>query len=119
MELNATIEALFFINNKFIFEKFPIKITTDSKYVQKGITDWIKIWKKNGWKTSNKKPVLNQDLWMKLDHISKHLKIQWNWTKAHNGDKFNEIVDKLAKSAAYIAQSDSKNIKSKEKHTYF
>ena len=91
MELIAPIMAL-----KKIKKKSEIIIFTDSKYVKDGITDWIKKWKVNNWKSSNKKPVKNKDLWVKLDDTCKKHKINWKWVKAHAGNKMNNLVDKLA-----------------------
>ncbi len=91
MELMAPIMAL-----KKIKKKSEIIIYTDSKYVKNGITDWIKKWKTNNWKSSNKKPVKNKDLWVKLDNCcSKHTVI-WKWVKAHAGNEFNNIADRNA-----------------------
>ena len=92
MELTATIEAL-----KYFGESKDITIFTDSKYVMNGIETWIKNWKINGWKTSSKKPVKNKILWEQLDReILKH-KVEWNWVKGHNGNKYNEKADYLAR----------------------
>ena len=91
MELMAPIMAL-----KKIKKKSEITIFTDSKYVRDGITVWIKNWKVNNWKSSNKKPVKNKDLWVKLDnHCQKH-NVSWKWVKAHAGNKLNNLVDELA-----------------------
>ena len=92
MELTAAIEAL-----KFFKEKKEIKLVTDSKYVKDGIQTWIHNWKKNGWKTSAKKPVKNKELWIELDQlISKH-SISWEWVKGHAGNIYNEKADYLAR----------------------
>ena len=95
MELMAAIEAL---------KKIPIgeevQIYTDSKYVKMGITEWIKKWSQNNWKTSSKKKVKNLELWKELSSISKKHKIKWLWIKGHAGDPINEEVDTLAKKAA-------------------
>ena len=92
MELTAAIEAL-----KYIEKKSEINLFTDSKYVKDGIISWVKKWEINGWKTSNKKPVKNKDLWIKLDNeISKH-NIKWNWVKGHANDQYNEKADELAR----------------------
>ncbi len=91
MELMAPIMAL-----KKINKKSEITIYTDSKYVKDGITVWIKKWKLNNWKSSSKKPVKNKDLWIKLDNLCQKHKVSWRWIKAHAGDKFNNLVDKLA-----------------------
>ncbi len=91
MELKAAIEAL----KKL---KLPCRVTlyTDSTYLKNGIQSWIHNWKKNGWKTAAKKPVINKDLWQELDEIAKVHEIQWEWVKGHAGDEFNELVDTLA-----------------------
>ena len=93
MELVAPIMAL-----KKIKKKSEIIIYTDSKYVKDGITDWIKKWKSNNWKNSKKKPVKNKDLWIKLDSSCQKHKVSWKWVKAHAGNKYNNLVDKLAVS---------------------
>ena len=91
MELMAPIMAL-----KKIKKKSDITIFTDSKYVKDGITDWIKKWKQNNWKSSNRKPVKNKDLWIKLDNSCQKHKITWKWVKAHAGNKYNNLADELA-----------------------
>ena len=93
MELMAPIMAL-----KKIKRKSEITIFTDSKYVKDGITDWIKKWKQNNWKSANKKPVKNKDLWVKLDNACLKHKITWKWVKAHADNKYNNLVDELAVS---------------------
>ncbi len=93
MELMAAIMAL-----KKIKNKSEIIIYTDSRYVKDGITDWIKKWKLNNWKNSNKKPVKNKDLWIKLDNSCQKHNISWKWVKAHAGNKFNNLADELAVS---------------------
>ena len=91
MELMAPIMAL-----KKVKKNSEITIYTDSKYVKDGITEWIKKWKLNNWKSASKKPVKNKDLWVKLDDTCKKHKINWKWVKAHAGNKMNNLVDKLA-----------------------
>ena len=95
MELLAPIKAL---------SKIPrdskIQIFTDSKYVKSGITLWIHNWKKNGWKTANKQPVKNKELWTELDLLTEKFEIKWSWVKAHSTDKLNNEVDFLAREAA-------------------
>tara|TARA_E500000178_G_scaffold246705_1_gene243307 strand:- start:735 stop:1157 length:423 start_codon:yes stop_codon:yes gene_type:complete len=93
MELMAPIMAL-----KKIKNKSEIVIYTDSRYVKDGITEWIKKWKLNNWKSSNKKPVKNKDLWLKLDNSCQKHNVSWKWVKAHAGNKFNNLVDELAVS---------------------
>ena len=97
MELLAPIKAL-----KKIQKGSKVEIFTDSKYVKSGITEWIKNWKKNGWKTANKKEVKNKELWTELDNLSNSFEIKWSWVKAHSTDKLNNEVDLLARSSAKI-----------------
>ena len=92
MELIAVIEAL----DKVRAEQSRVMVFTDSTYVQKGISEWILNWKKNGWRSSNKQPVKNQDLWMRLDELKQGMKIEWNWVKGHAGHPENERADFLA-----------------------
>ena len=94
MELTAVIESL-----KSIKRKCPIIITTDSNYVKDGITDWIESWKTNNWRTANKKPVKNKELWMELDTLSNQYDITWEWVKGHSGHPQNEHADYLANKA--------------------
>ena len=96
MELQAVIKSLEAVQDT----NQEITIYTDSKYVKNGITEWIQNWKQNGWKTANRKDVLNQELWKALDEVSQDKKISWNWVKAHNGDEWNEYVDELARKMA-------------------
>ena len=91
MELMAPIMAL-----KKVKKISEITIYTDSKYGKDGITEWIKKWKLNNWKSESKKPVKNKDLWVKLDSTCEKHKISWKWVKAHAGNKMNNLVDKLA-----------------------
>ena len=91
MELMAAIMAL-----QKIKKKSEVTIFTDSRYVKDGITEWIKKWKLNNWKNSNKKPVKNKDLWMKLDSFCQEHSVSWKWVKAHARNKFNNLVDELA-----------------------
>ena len=93
MELTAAIKSIAYFKNRSNLEIF-----TDSKYLKDGIERWILNWKKNGWKTSNKKPVKNKDLWVKLDNACLKHKITWKWVKAHAGNKYNNLVDELAVS---------------------
>lgn len=94
MELTAVIKAL-----EHYDEAREIEVFTDSKYVMQGITEWIKNWKTNHWKTSQKKDVKNKDLWVLLDSVSAKHDIKWSWVKGHAGDYGNEIADKLATQA--------------------
>lgn len=91
MELMAAIEGL-----RALKQACKVILTTDSQYVRQGITQWMFNWKKNGWKTSAKKPVKNADLWQELDAESKRHEIEWRWVKGHSGHRENEIADELA-----------------------
>ena len=94
MELTAAIKAI-----KYFKKKIIINIYTDSKYLKDGITIWIKKWKLNGWKTSNKKNVKNSDLWKLLEEKIQDHEIHWMWVKGHDENIFNEKADMLAKKA--------------------
>jgi len=91
MELTAAIEAL-----RAIKEPCDIDLTTDSQYVRQGITEWINNWKARGWKTANKQPVKNVDLWQQLDNLIAQHNVSWHWVKGHSGHRENEIADELA-----------------------
>ena len=91
MELTAAIKAL-----EYLPENSSVVLTTDSKYVMQGITEWIENWKLRGWKTANKKPVLNQGLWQRLDTLTNLHTIKWQWVKGHSGHRENEMADQLA-----------------------
>ena len=95
MELLAPIKAL-----KKIPKGSSVQIFTDSKYVKSGITEWIHTWKKNGWKTSNKQPVKNKELWIDLDELSRKFQIEWTWVKGHSIDQLNNEVDAMAREIA-------------------
>jgi ribonuclease HI len=95
MELTAAIEGL-----RALKEPCEVEIVTDSEYVKNGITQWIHAWKRNGWRKSDKKPVLNSDLWRELeDQVSRH-KTNWTWTKGHAAHDDNNRADELANMAA-------------------
>ena len=94
MELMAVIEAL-----KTVRNPSEIEITTDSKYVKNGITNWIFNWKKNGWKTASKQPVKNKELWTELDNLTNEFNIKWSWVKGHSTDALNNEVDLIAREA--------------------
>ncbi|MBB4155021.1 ribonuclease HI [Sphingomonas jinjuensis] len=98
MELTAAIEAL-----KVLTRPCTIKLSTDSKYVMDGLTRWIHGWRKNGWRTADKKPVKNAELWQELFVLSQRHQIEWIWVKGHAGHPDNERVDKLASDAAVAA----------------
>ncbi|WP_066963796.1 ribonuclease HI [Microbulbifer sp. Q7] len=91
MELMAAIQALDALN-----QRCQVDLHTDSQYVRQGITGWIHNWKRNGWKTANKKPVKNADLWQALDEAIAHHDVQWHWVKGHSGNPGNERADALA-----------------------
>ena len=98
MELSAVIEALHALKSQ---DGLPRHVTvyTDSQYVQKGISEWIITWKRNSWRTSDKKPVKNQDLWMELDSLNGELSINWEWVRGHAGNEYNELCDKMTQEA--------------------
>ena len=93
MELMAAIEAL----NALKSAPSTVVLYTDSNYVKGGITNWIHNWKKNGWKTANKKPVKNADLWQALDEAEEKHNVTWRWVKGHAGHPENERADELAR----------------------
>ena len=94
MELMAAIAGL-----EALQRPCRVRLTTDSKYVLDGATKWIKGWKRNGWKTADKKPVKNVDLWQRLDAAHALHKVDWRWIKGHSGHAENERVDELARRA--------------------
>ena len=91
MELTAAIEAL-----RALKRPTRVRLFTDSKYVMQGIETWIHGWKKNGWRTSDKKPVKNMDLWQALDALAAAQQVEWRWVKGHSGDPGNERADALS-----------------------
>src|ERR1700761_4981428 len=94
MEMMAVIQGL-----RALTRACRIEVFTDSQYVQKGITEWIKGWKKRGWKTADKKPVKNADLWQRLEEGASRHEVQWHWVRGHNGHDYNERADILARNA--------------------
>jgi len=94
MELMAAIRAL-----EELKRPCDVTLTTDSQYVKKGITEWLASWKRRGWKTADKKPVKNQELWQRLEKATEKHKIHWKWVKGHSGHPENERVDSLANQA--------------------
>lgn len=94
MELTAAVRAL-----EALKRACDIEFYTDSEYLKKGISEWIAGWKRKGWKTAKGEPVLNQDLWMRLDELTRQHKISWKWTRGHAGNVYNERVDRLATEA--------------------
>lgn len=95
MELLAAVVSL-----ESLQEPCNVTLTTDSQYVKNGINQWIHNWKRNGWRTANKKPVKNADLWQLLDSAVNRHTVQWKWVKGHSGHPENERCDTLARSAA-------------------
>lgn len=91
MELTAAIKGLESLNRPC-----EVDLTTDSQYVRKGITEWMDGWKRRGWKTAARKPVLNQDLWQRLDQLAAVHQVHWHWVRGHAGHAENERVDALA-----------------------
>jgi ribonuclease HI len=91
MELTAAIQGL-----KALKRSCRVILTTDSEYLQRGITEWLPNWKSRGWKTSNKKPVKNLDLWQMLETEVERHHVSWHWVKGHSGHAENEIADELA-----------------------
>lgn len=91
MELMAAIKGL-----ESLTRPCAVHLTTDSKYVMQGITEWMANWKKRGWKTSTKKPVKNVDLWQRLDSALAPHQVSWEWVKGHSGHPENELADELA-----------------------
>lgn len=92
MELMAAIMAL-----EALTRSCAVDLHTDSQYVRGGVTGWINGWKRNGWKTADKKPVKNVDLWQRLDEAQARHEVKWHWVKGHAGDAMNERADELAR----------------------
>jgi ribonuclease HI len=91
MELMAAIQGL-----SALSRRCNVSVYTDSEYVRRGISEWLANWKKRGWKTANRKPVKNEDLWRKLDDLAAQHDIDWRWVKGHSGNPGNERADQLA-----------------------
>lgn len=94
MEMQAALEAL-----RSLKEPCEVALYTDSNYLRQGILEWLKGWKARGWRTADKKPVKNQDLWEALDMETQRHRISWHWVKGHSGDSMNERADQLAVAA--------------------
>jgi len=94
MEMMAAIMAL-----ESLKRPCKVKLTTDSQYVLKGITEWLPGWKKRGWKTAGRQPVKNVDLWKRLDQVASGHEIKWHWVRGHTGHPENELADQLATGA--------------------
>lgn len=100
MELTAAIKALAFMEESGMETSgAKIKVYTDSQYVQKGITEWVPLWKRKNWKNSAHEPVRNRDLWEELDRLNIKFSPEWFWVKGHAGNKYNEICDSLTREA--------------------
>ncbi|MFO1220772.1 MAG: ribonuclease HI [Burkholderiaceae bacterium] len=100
MELTAVIQALTALKRGC-----RVAIYTDSEYVRNGITSWIHAWKQRGWRTADKKPVKNVELWQRLDALAAQHDVQWHWVKGHDGDPGNEKADALANRGAAEAMA--------------
>ena len=98
MELTAVIESLRALKT---MDGVPGRavVCTDSQYVQKGITEWIRKWKQNAWRTSDRKPVKNQDLWVELDSLAGEFSLAWEWVRGHSGVEYNELCDRMTQQA--------------------
>jgi ribonuclease HI len=94
MELTAVIRAL-----ESLKRRCTVRLYTDSQYVQKGMSEWIHDWKRRGWRTADKKPVKNLDLWQRLDELTRAHEIEWHWVRGHAGHPENERADELANRA--------------------
>lgn len=103
MELTAVIRAL-----EALKHRCRVRLHTDSQYVQQGISEWIHDWKRRGWRTADKKPVKNEDLWRRLDELSREHDIEWLWVRGHDGNPGNERADELANLG--VAQVGSKSV---------
>ncbi len=101
MELMAAIQAL-----ESLKRPMRVRLVTDSAYLRKGITQWLVGWKAKGWRTADKKPVKNVDLWQRLEAAALRHEIEWTWTKGHAGDPLNERADGLATAAIRAAKAD-------------
>ncbi len=104
MEMLAVIQAL-----EDVDPFLPVRVTTDSKYVKRGMEDWLKQWKQSGWLTTEGEPVKNDDLWKRLDEISSERHITWKWVKGHSGHKHNERADALARGASSLASKQKQS----------
>lgn len=100
MELTAVIRAL-----EALKRPVQARLYTDSEYVRRGITEWLPAWKSRGWRTADRQPVKNQDLWQRLDELSSRHEIEWRWVPAHAGVPGNERVDRLANEAIDALQA--------------
>ena len=102
MELTAVIRAL-----EALKRPSRVRVYTDSQYVQKGISEWIRAWKKRGWRTADRKPVKNAELWRELDALAAQHRVEWHWVKGHNGHPGNDRADALANRGVPVSGSDT------------
>jgi len=102
MEMMAVIEGL-----RALKRPSQVRLHLDSQYVQKGITEWIHGWKQRNWRTADKKPVKNADLWVILDELVQKHQISWHWVRGHTGDPGNERADQLANNGVELARQQS------------
>ncbi len=100
MELMAAIMAL-----EALKKPCTVSLNIDSQYVRQGILQWIHGWKRNGWKTADRKPVKNAELWVRLDEATRQHSIEWNWVKGHAGNELNERADELAREGVKAAKA--------------
>ena len=107
MELTAVIRALETLNRRC-----RVRLHTDSKYVQLGISAWIHDWKKRNWRTTDKKPVKNIDLWRRLDELAQQYEIEWVWVRGHSGHDGNERADELANRGVAAVQEEGRGVRS-------
>jgi len=105
MELTAVIRAL-----EELKRPSELRIFTDSEYVRRGITEWMRSWKARGWKTADRKPVKNQELWMRLDALAIGHQIEWRWVRGHSGIPGNERADRLANEAIDAMQASGARV---------
>jgi ribonuclease HI len=103
MELTAAIEAL-----ESLRRPCAVNLHTDSQYLRGGVTSWLDRWKHNGWRTADRKPVKNEDLWRRLDAAARQHDVEWLWVKGHAGDEHNERADWLAREGMSVHLSDQR-----------
>ena len=101
MELLAAISAL-----EALKRPMRVRLFTDSNYLRQGITTWLPAWKARGWRTADKKPVKNQDLWQRLEQALARHEVAWHWVRGHSGDPDNEQADQLARAAISAGRAD-------------
>ena len=104
MELMAAIRGL-----EALHRACRVRVITDSQYVKNGVTRWVALWKRNGWKTAARRPVKNVDLWRRLDAAASAHEVEWVWTRGHSGDAGNERADALARSAIDVLLAEERS----------